>query len=111
MKSIFLRISGLTFVITMVIYLSCNKDVLNIPPPTQSENSFFTTESEFRTAMIGTYAALTDYFSSANSGSGGSAVLQLWFLPGDDLTHSRSEEHTSELQSQSNLVCRLLLEK
>src|SRR2546430_13635835 len=28
-----------------------------------------------------------------------------WGLPG------RSEEHTSELQSQSNLVCRLLLEK
>src|SRR2546430_11992435 len=27
-----------------------------------------------------------------------------WFL-------ERSEEHTSELQSQSNLVCRLLLEK
>src|SRR3972149_12290387 len=25
--------------------------------------------------------------------------------------HLRSEEHTSELQSQSNLVCRLLLEK
>src|SRR2546430_11662602 len=33
-------------------------------------------------------------------------------LRGDDvrLLH-RSEEHTSELQSQSNLVCRLLLEK
>src|SRR2546430_10852240 len=26
-------------------------------------------------------------------------------------TGKRSEEHTSELQSQSNLVCRLLLEK
>src|SRR5256886_5839234 len=26
-------------------------------------------------------------------------------------SQSRSEEHTSELQSQSNLVCRLLLEK
>src|SRR5688572_31600421 len=26
-------------------------------------------------------------------------------------TRVRSEEHTSELQSQSNLVCRLLLEK
>src|SRR2546427_9558828 len=26
-------------------------------------------------------------------------------------TSCRSEEHTSELQSQSNLVCRLLLEK
>src|SRR2546427_9084329 len=29
----------------------------------------------------------------------------------DDLREHRSEEHTSELQSQSNLVCRLLLEK
>src|SRR2546430_10209187 len=29
-------------------------------------------------------------------------------MPADD---ERSEEHTSELQSQSNLVCRLLLEK
>src|SRR2546427_6199955 len=28
-----------------------------------------------------------------------------------DRTGARSEEHTSELQSQSNLVCRLLLEK
>src|SRR2546430_14607893 len=28
-----------------------------------------------------------------------------------DLGYDRSEEHTSELQSQSNLVCRLLLEK
>src|SRR5688572_32560382 len=30
---------------------------------------------------------------------------------GDGERPSRSEEHTSELQSQSNLVCRLLLEK
>src|SRR5205085_10190552 len=29
----------------------------------------------------------------------------------DHRHHGRSEEHTSELQSQSNLVCRLLLEK
>src|SRR2546430_10494835 len=30
---------------------------------------------------------------------------------GEQLEDLRSEEHTSELQSQSNLVCRLLLEK
>src|SRR5688572_31534694 len=29
----------------------------------------------------------------------------------EDHFFARSEEHTSELQSQSNLVCRLLLEK
>src|SRR2546430_12219613 len=31
--------------------------------------------------------------------------------PADLVKFARSEEHTSELQSQSNLVCRLLLEK
>src|SRR2546427_13290489 len=31
--------------------------------------------------------------------------------PGRAVARRRSEEHTSELQSQSNLVCRLLLEK
>src|SRR2546430_15817810 len=33
------------------------------------------------------------------------------FNTGGEQTPERSEEHTSELQSQSNLVCRLLLEK
>src|SRR2546430_7572819 len=32
-------------------------------------------------------------------------------LPAVPPREQRSEEHTSELQSQSNLVCRLLLEK
>src|SRR2546427_5655708 len=34
---------------------------------------------------------------------------KLYFLSSG--SEARSEEHTSELQSQSNLVCRLLLEK
>src|SRR2546428_4552030 len=42
-------------------------------------------------------------------------VLRLARLRGDREGHrpggSRSEEHTSELQSRSDLVCRLLLEK
>src|SRR5688572_30932391 len=36
---------------------------------------------------------------------------QLAQMIGADERDLRSEEHTSELQSQSNLVCRLLLEK
>src|SRR2546430_11600704 len=36
-------------------------------------------------------------------------LLPVWQLDGG--RGFRSEEHTSELQSQSNLVCRLLLEK
>src|SRR2546430_16759011 len=42
-------------------------------------------------------------------------LAQSWEGSGDRWTFTlrddRSEEHTSELQSQSNLVCRLLLEK
>src|SRR2546430_8060044 len=34
-----------------------------------------------------------------------------WLLNCRESPWYRSEEHTSELQSQSNLVCRLLLEK
>src|SRR5688572_31333787 len=40
----------------------------------------------------------------------GSLMVQSMFSCGS-LNRIRSEEHTSELQSQSNLVCRLLLEK
>src|SRR2546430_10691581 len=38
-----------------------------------------------------------------------SKILQTRTQP--EKSSGRSEEHTSELQSQSNLVCRLLLEK
>src|SRR5256886_11862136 len=37
------------------------------------------------------------------------SMLSGW--PETQIQGKRSEEHTSELQSQSNLVCRLLLEK
>src|SRR5205085_5388670 len=46
----------------------------------------------------------------ANSPDVGIAYNGLW-RAGAAITPARSEEHTSELQSQSNLVCRLLLEK
>src|SRR3989454_4762073 len=44
--------------------------------------------------------------------SGGPAKMRLWktFSAGQHKI-ARSEEHTSELQSPCNLVCRLLLEK
>src|SRR5262249_60510160 len=43
----------------------------------------------------------------------GAFQAALGFLPGEFFTVAevRSEEHTSELQSLTNLVCRLLLEK
>src|SRR2546430_10938153 len=41
----------------------------------------------------------------------GEVLAMLSHPAADPNDFARSEEHTSELQSQSNLVCRLLLEK
>src|SRR5690625_6783627 len=43
--------------------------------------------------------------------SASSVVSTLWRSKRWALSHPRSEEHTSELQSRGHLVCRLLLEK
>src|SRR2546430_5747021 len=51
----------------------------------------------------------TTLFRSARFAATGLDVPSM--LPADRVPPPRSEEHTSELQSQSNLVCRLLLEK
>src|SRR5688572_31715474 len=48
-----------------------------------------------------------DFLRVASSCDAGLRTLKRTLIS----VESRSEEHTSELQSQSNLVCRLLLEK
>src|SRR2546426_6490225 len=64
----------------------------------------------------------TTLFRSINAGSGkrvrrclGRTILAKLFrrlrLSSSPMSSARSEEHTSELQSPCNLVCRLLLEK
>src|SRR2546427_2501340 len=54
--------------------------------------------------------ALTDRFSKGYA-VGDSQAQEITARLRDEYERLRSEEHTSELQSQSNLVCRLLLEK
>src|SRR5207237_4906600 len=53
----------------------------------------------------------TLFRSSYIRSPGGSPCIRLLPRPGNKTVGSRSEEHTSELQSHLNLVCRLLLEK
>src|SRR2546430_12555313 len=56
-------------------------------------------------SLFGTFKLQRDYYYHPGKKAGhypSDAALGL---------EGRSEEHTSELQSQSNLVCRLLLEK
>src|SRR5262249_56918318 len=53
----------------------------------------------------------TTLFRSRHPREDGDGVSQGLGAAGRELLDPRSEEHTSELQSLTNLVCRLLLEK
>src|SRR2546430_11326244 len=71
---------------------------------------FFNDTATTEIYTLSLHDALPIYRESGIRGGGGSrraaavrAVLRC--------ARARSEEHTSELQSQSNIVCRLLLEK
>src|SRR5690242_20970234 len=56
--------------------------------------------------VIGAHGAMRQAFAVASNGRRGNASSRPRHRTGP-----RSEEHTSELQSHVNLVCRLLLEK
>src|SRR2546426_9220932 len=55
----------------------------------------------FRSRNVGLSVAALDYLLNISGDLVAPAIVE----------HERSEEHTSELQSPCNLVCRLLLEK
>src|SRR5688572_32462943 len=78
----------------------------------------------FRSAGVGADVALDEGVVLLELGHAGTIIQGMRCGGGKACVHemfvrssvsvllpSRSEEHTSELQSQSNLVCRLLLEK
>src|SRR2546427_7730965 len=69
----------------------------------EAENFFFTSDS-LRSVKSCILAQLSLHFQR---------FLRFLLYPAKQgrEENARSEEHTSELQSQSNLVCRLLLEK
>src|SRR3989454_1255068 len=78
------------------------------------------------TTLFRSAVGMAQIFAGVTSGLGGKALTALWYHfaimfealfilttidTGTRVGRFRSEEHTSELQSPCNLVCRLLLEK
>src|SRR5699024_8054156 len=59
------------------------------------------------------YATTVDSISTANQLADPNVIYvgQQLVIPSSAVSAARSEEHTSELQSRFDLVCRLLLEK
>src|SRR5438309_7413657 len=73
------------------------------PPPTSTLFPYTTLFRSLRT-LLGRDVAV-------RAGEGYTLARHDWSSVPDLPAHGRSEEHTSELQSQFHLVCRLLLEK
>src|SRR2546430_9761529 len=63
----------------------------------------------FRSELAAYALQPVEFFTTA--GADGTPLEAMMIKPAGFDPSKRSEEHTSELQSQSNLVCRLLLEK
>src|SRR3990167_10147307 len=64
-----------------------------------------------RTDFSGWYCPVAHSARADTCATGRESAVSGRYLHRADCLPRRSEEHTSELQSQSNLVCRLLLEK
>src|SRR5689334_25041728 len=82
--------------------------------PSTFVTSFFFFFLMIRRPPRSTLFPYTTLFRSSQAGPGGVDLQLLRLLRAKRevyLINSRSEEHTSELQSQFHLVCRLLLEK
>src|SRR2546430_8579232 len=68
---------------------------------------FFNDTATTEIYTLSLHDALPISAATVRGGARSPAAVSHW----SPCTVKRSEEHTSELQSQSNLVCRLLLEK
>src|SRR5205085_10942409 len=93
---------------TLFPYTTLFRSPRELSPPTQRRHA--PAGDDCNGAAL--YAAARDH-GRANLGPrrGGATIADEQGQGAAAKTRLRSEEHTSELQSQSNLVCRLLLEK
>src|SRR5206468_11858356 len=103
--------------------LTCSHSLYILLTPRPPRSSLFPYTTLFRSGTL-TLRPATTQIRATHPGNHGNIIhgtrtrqTMLQPLPGFALTFSsgapfiRSEEHTSELQSRSDLVCRLLLEK
>src|SRR5690606_41532175 len=104
-----------------ILSLSCIQVIISTLPTRRSsdlgENNFIgcimwnSTKSVTNTALISVGHTYNLVFSKNRSYFKEHRSHFRLAESGDGFSNSRSEEHTSELQSPENLVCRLLLEK
>jgi hypothetical protein len=92
MKRITIK-AGIVVLAILATNITCKKNPLNVPSPTATEQTYFTTPSAFNSAILGGYAALTDFYSSSNESGSGQWEGEVTWLPGDDLTNGTAQPY------------------
>ncbi len=73
-----------------MVFYSCDKSKLDLLPHGPTEQSYFSTESEFNKSVLGVYSKLSDFFWF-NAGPANTTV-SVFLLPGDDITTNQGGE-------------------
>lgn len=86
----------------LIILMSCSRNLVDLPPSNETEASYFRNESHFNKAVIGIYSKLTDFYNF-NARDGRSTLVNIQFLPGDDVTTNEDDpfEHFAGLQASN----------
>lgn len=85
-----------TLILGALAAMGCDPSLVDLPPTTPTEQSYFSNVIQFRTQLIGVYAAIYDDYHFAAVGYNG-WVAGTWLLPGDDLTETQGARTAFEL--------------
>jgi len=88
--------SKYTILLGGLMAMGCDPSLVDLPPTSPTEQSYFSNVNEFRTQLIGVYAAIYDDYHFAANGYNG-WVAGTWLLPGDDLTETQGARTAFEL--------------
>jgi hypothetical protein len=92
MKRINIKLGAILLAISLA-NITCHKNPLDVPSPTATEETYFTTPAAFNSAILGAYGALTDFYSSSNESGSGQWEGEVTWLPGDDLTNGTAQPY------------------
>ena len=98
MKNLYIHRKSFIILLFLAAALACDVSRLDTPPLNLTEETYFSSEAEFRLALMNAYSKMTDWYWF----QGGNHLHRMYHLPGDDITEESGTFATFELFSGIN---------